>query len=145
MVDLTLVFNFQSSVVSPQFIVSSMHHLCISAMTSKLRHWSLVAFLLIMLYPSLGFATTELDGGSSAAPGGLQPKSYCHGYQASCPSEAPLKILQPMHNQNYQWTFSSSGDPRGPALFPNIEIDLLPPSGEPSLARHHMNHHFDPF
>jgi len=112
-----------------------MPHRFISAMSSKLRLWLLVALLLIMQCPSLSIAATELDG-STTAPGEVQPKKYCHGYQTSCPLEAPLKIHQPEHNQNYQWTFSSSGDPRGPALFPNIDIDLLPPSGETSLVGH---------
>jgi len=93
----------------------------------------LSAALLTMHWASVAAASAVFNGSTASAQEVLQAKKYCHGYQASCPLEAPLKIRQPEHNQNYQYTFPPSGDPRGPAFFPHIEIDFSSSFGKPGV------------
>lgn len=82
--------------------------------------------------PSTAVAVAH-DGSMLAAALG-KPESYCHGHQAACPAEHPLKLTFPEHNQLYAWMFSANGDPRGPIVSPSIEVELMPPLGEPSLT-----------
>lgn len=98
-----------------------------------------------MLYPSSAgdvgpsTAVAVAQDGSMLAAALVKPGSYCHGHQAACPAEHPLKLTFPEHNQLYAWMFSAT-DPRGPIVSPTIEVELMPLLGEPLLFLGHLDY-----